>query len=104
MRAELTAAALRDYIDAEPAVQRAFDKQTRLLLENLRHPSLRSKKYDEARDIWQARVNRYSCIYFSCGRRHRPDFEPDSPSEMTGTVHDLLLFHILQVIKSTVRP
>ena len=64
MRAGLTAAALRDYIDAEPAVQRAFDKQTRLLLENLRHPSLRSKKYDEARDIWQARVNRYWRFYF----------------------------------------
>ena len=25
---------------------------------NLLHPSLHAKKYDEANDIWQARVNR----------------------------------------------
>ncbi|MDO8476629.1 MAG: hypothetical protein Q7W02_10655 [Candidatus Rokubacteria bacterium] len=28
-----------------------FDKQLAFLLTNLRHPSLRAKKYDEARDI-----------------------------------------------------
>jgi hypothetical protein len=28
------------------------------LLDNLKHPSLRAKKYDESRDIWQARVTR----------------------------------------------
>jgi hypothetical protein len=64
MKVELTAAALRDYIDAAPAVQKAFDKQTRLLIDNLRHPSLRAKKYDEARDIWQARVSRDWRFYF----------------------------------------
>jgi plasmid maintenance system killer protein len=64
MKVELTAAALRDYIDAEPAVRKAFDKPTRLLLENLRHPSLRAKKYDEASNIWQARVNRAWRLYF----------------------------------------
>jgi hypothetical protein len=43
--------------DAAPAeVQRAFRKQVSLLVENLRHPSLRAKKYDQARDIWQARL------------------------------------------------
>ena len=31
---------------------------------NLRHPSLRAKKYDEARNIWQARVNRDCRFYF----------------------------------------
>ena len=28
-----------------------FDKQLGFLLSNLRHPSLRAKKYDEAKDI-----------------------------------------------------
>jgi hypothetical protein len=38
-------------------IQRAFNKQALLLLQDLRHPSLRAKKFDEARDIWQGRVN-----------------------------------------------
>ena len=29
-------------------VQRAFDKQERLLADNLQHPSLHAKKYDES--------------------------------------------------------
>jgi hypothetical protein len=34
------------------------------LVENLRHPSLRVKKYDESRDLWQARVTRSWRFYF----------------------------------------
>ena len=48
---------VRSYTSAPPAIQRAFDRKLDLLLGSLRHPSLRAKKYDEARDIWQARVN-----------------------------------------------
>ena len=51
--------------DAPPTIQKAFYKQAKLLLENLRHPSLRAKKYDEARDIWQARVTRDWRFYFT---------------------------------------
>lgn len=40
------------------------DKQIRLLAENLRHPSLRAKKYDESRGLWQARVDRRYRFYF----------------------------------------
>lgn len=54
----------RSYESAPPAVQRAFDRRAALLVENLRHPSLRAKKYDEARDIWQARVTRDWRFYF----------------------------------------
>ena len=36
------------------AIQRAFDKQLLRMLQNLRHPSLRAKKYDESADLWQA--------------------------------------------------
>ena len=45
-------------------VQEAFDKQSRLLLENFRYPSLQVKKYDEAKGLWQARVTRSWRFYF----------------------------------------
>jgi mRNA interferase RelE/StbE len=50
--------------DTPEGVKKAFAKQARLLTENLRHPSLHAKKYDESRDIWQARVNRERRFYF----------------------------------------
>jgi mRNA-degrading endonuclease RelE of RelBE toxin-antitoxin system len=40
------------------------DKQIQFLMENIRHPSLRAKKYDEAREIWQARIDRRYRFYF----------------------------------------
>lgn len=46
-------------------VQRAFEKQLRFLMTDMRHSSLRAKKYDEARDIWQARVTKNVRFYFS---------------------------------------
>lgn len=46
------------------AVRRTFFKQARLLRDNLRHPSIRAKKYDESRDVWQGRVNRDWRFYF----------------------------------------
>lgn len=44
-----------DYNDATPAIQKAFDKQARILAVNLRHPSLQAKKVDETNNVWQAR-------------------------------------------------
>ena len=55
----------RQYDEAPGHVQKAFDKQARFLLENVRHPSLRAKKYDEAGNIWQARVTRHWRFYFT---------------------------------------
>jgi hypothetical protein len=55
---------LRSYRKAPPEVQRAFDKQSRLLLDGLHHPSLRCKKYDEGADLWQARVTKDWRFYF----------------------------------------
>ncbi len=54
----------RSYAKAPQQVQRAFDKQSLLLLQNLHHPSLRAKKYDESQDLWQARVNKSWRFYF----------------------------------------
>jgi len=56
----------QENLESAPAkVQRAFAKQIRLLVENLRHPSLRAKKYDESQNIWQARVNKDWRFYFT---------------------------------------
>ena len=54
----------QDYIHAPHEVQKAFDKQRWLLERNIRHPSLRAKKYDEYQNIWQARVTKGWRFYF----------------------------------------
>jgi mRNA-degrading endonuclease RelE of RelBE toxin-antitoxin system len=64
MNRRLSPVAVRQYVAAPPSVRKAFDKQVKLLVENLHHPSLRAKKYDEANDLWQARVNRGWRLYF----------------------------------------
>jgi mRNA-degrading endonuclease RelE of RelBE toxin-antitoxin system len=64
MRAVYAKRFLESYASAPPDDQRAVDRRVALLLENLRHPSLRAKKYDEARDIWQARVDGGWRFYF----------------------------------------
>ena len=50
--------------DAPSSARRAFELQIALLAENLRHPSLRAKKYDEANGGWQARVTKGWRFYF----------------------------------------
>jgi mRNA interferase RelE/StbE len=47
----------RSYADAPLRVQKQCDKQLGLLAQDLRHPSLRAKKYDAVRDIWQGPIN-----------------------------------------------
>ena len=54
----------RSFAQAPERVQREFGKQLGHLLRNLRHPSLRAKKYDEVQDVWQARVNGGWRFYF----------------------------------------
>ena len=65
MKVVLSAQAIESLKDAPPAVQRAFAKQLRFLVDNLLHPSLHAKKYDEAKDLWQARVNKGWRFYFT---------------------------------------
>ena len=50
---------------APAAVRNALFKQLGFLAGNLHHPSLHAKKYDESRDLWQARINRDWCFYFT---------------------------------------
>jgi mRNA interferase RelE/StbE len=55
----------RSLREAPKAVQRAFWKQSKLLLLNSHHPSLRAKKYEGVDKLWQARVNRDWRFYFT---------------------------------------
>jgi plasmid maintenance system killer protein len=65
MNRRLSPAAVRQYVAAPLGVRKAFDKQAKLLVENLHHPSLCAKKYDKTNDLWQARVNRGWRLYFT---------------------------------------
>ena len=55
----------KSYEGAPTGVQRAFDRKVALMVGNLRHPSLRAKKYHESGSIWQARVNNNWRFYFT---------------------------------------
>jgi mRNA interferase RelE/StbE len=50
---------------APETIRKAFYKQVRLLVTNLRHPSLRIKKYDDGKNWWQGRVNDHWRFYFT---------------------------------------
>ena len=52
----------RSFKQAPAAIKRTFLKQIGFLLIDIRHPSLRAKKYDDER--WQARVTRDWRFYF----------------------------------------
>ncbi|MFA5831554.1 MAG: hypothetical protein WC878_07040 [Candidatus Paceibacterota bacterium] len=54
----------RSLYEAPERIKKDFAKQLPLLLKNLHYPSLRAKKYDETRGIWQARVNDSWRLYF----------------------------------------
>ncbi len=65
MRVVLSDRTVESLKDAPRAVQRAFDKQLRFLVNNLHHPSLRAKKFDQSGNLWQARVNKDWRFYFT---------------------------------------
>ncbi|MBP7146434.1 MAG: hypothetical protein KBD01_02735 [Acidobacteria bacterium] len=65
MRLAYTERFRKSYATAPPAIQRAFDRKAALLLSNQRHPSLRVKKYDPARGLWQGRVTGSWRFYFT---------------------------------------
>jgi plasmid maintenance system killer protein len=65
MNVALSDRALRAIADAPVAVRKAFHKQLSFLERDIRHPSLQAKKYDESRDLWQARVNLDWRFYFT---------------------------------------
>lgn len=54
----------RSYNKLPIKIRKAFDKQFTLLTRDFRHPSVRAKKYDESRDLWQGRVTGHYRFYF----------------------------------------
>jgi mRNA-degrading endonuclease RelE of RelBE toxin-antitoxin system len=64
MNIRLTTRARRDFSELPPNLKTQVRKQFALLQDNLRHPSLQAKKYDDRNDIWQGRVNRSYRFYF----------------------------------------
>lgn len=65
MRLVFTPKFIKKYIQAPSKIQRAFDKQSKFLLFNIRYPSLYAKKYDESGGLWQARVTLDWRFYFT---------------------------------------
>lgn len=74
----------KQYRYAPLSVKKAFDKQAKLLVQDLRHPSLHAKKYDEARDIWQARVTRDWRFSFSIEWDTYDLYKNESEGELSG--------------------
>jgi mRNA-degrading endonuclease RelE of RelBE toxin-antitoxin system len=64
MRLRFTERADKDYADLPANLRKAFAKQLRYLLADLRHPSLCAKKCSEGKGIWQGRVTRGWRFYF----------------------------------------
>ena len=64
MKYLLSPRAADQYAVLPDALKAKFDKQLGFLLINLRHPSLKAKKYTERAGVWQARVDRGYRFYF----------------------------------------
>jgi hypothetical protein len=63
-----TERSFNDFERAPAAVRRAFEKQIELLSQDLRHPSVRAKRFSGTLDLWQGRINRDWRFYFRiCG-------------------------------------
>jgi len=65
MKIDYSSRALEDLENLPSDIKKAFFKQIVFLAGNLKHPSLHAKKYDEADDIWQARINKGWRFYFN---------------------------------------
>lgn len=64
MKIDLTEKTAEIYRKLPEKIKKVFEKQVKLLEGDLRHPSLRAKKYDETNSIWQARINDNWRFYF----------------------------------------
>ena len=64
MKLVFTDRAGQDYDNLSAKLKAQADKQLDLLVHDLRYPSLHAKKYDERRDLWQARVSRDYRVFF----------------------------------------
>ena len=54
----------RAFLKFPAQVRRLYNKQVSFLVIDIRHPSLRAKKYDETEGVWQMRVTNNIRAYF----------------------------------------
>jgi mRNA interferase RelE/StbE len=65
MNVQLSQRAIEALATAPLPVQKAFIKQINFLVRNLAHRRLHAKRFDEANERWQARVNDDWRFYFT---------------------------------------
>ena len=58
MKLWFTHSFLRDYQALPDQLQKTVDKKLKLFLDNQRHPSLKIKKMQDPRDIWEGRITK----------------------------------------------
>lgn len=58
MRVERTEQFKRDFDALPDPMKKRFEKQLRLLIQNPRHPSLRTKKMEDPRNVWECRITK----------------------------------------------
>lgn len=64
MKYSFTPKFISSYRNFTATTQKKFDKQLKYLLTDLKHPSLKAKKFNKSLSIWQARVDRGIRFYF----------------------------------------
>jgi len=64
MKVEYSRAVIEAMENAPSSVRKTFFRQVTFLVQNLHHPSLHAKKYDQSNGRWQARVNKDWRFYF----------------------------------------
>ena len=64
MRLDYTPRFKKNFRKFPKEIRNKFYKQVGFLSQDLRHPSLHSKKHDESMDIWQGRVDKSVRFYF----------------------------------------
>ncbi|MFZ2555578.1 MAG: hypothetical protein WAZ27_04695 [Minisyncoccia bacterium] len=68
MQLRLSEGAKQEYESLSVPLRKVSQKQFTFLATNIRHPSLRAKKYDESTGLWQARINKSWRFYFFLAR------------------------------------
>ena len=64
MKIRLTDKAIKQYLSLPALVQKKADKQFELLCSDIRHPSIKAKKYHGVDGVWQGRIDRSWRFYF----------------------------------------
>jgi len=70
MRVRLSDTAIRQYQALPANIQIKAKKQFSYLAKDIRHPSLKVKKYKGYEDVWQARIDKAWRFYFHIVKPH----------------------------------